>query len=133
MSDQSVIRTSKANPDLDLAWATFLMNQIVDSGSYDVARKAFVASWYAAKADKPHGNETCDGWLPIETGPKDEKPILLGCPAVGAMKDPGSTRVFEGRWNSVQKTWTSMNGFLLLTVATHWMPLPEPPSEKASE
>jgi hypothetical protein len=75
-----------------------------------------------------------DNWQPIETAPKDGTVILLGCPAVGAMKDPESRRVFEGLWHKGQKTFTSVNGFLLLTVATHWMPLPDPPSQSdASE
>lgn len=69
-----------------------------------------------------------DKWQPIETAPKDSTVILLGCPAVGAMKDPRSRRVYEGLWHDGQKTFTSVNGFLLLSVATHWMPLPEPPA-----
>jgi hypothetical protein len=39
----------------------------------------------------------------------------------------GSRRVYEGKWNYEQQTWTSVNGFLVHTAATHWMPLPPPP------
>lgn len=74
-----------------------------------------------------------DEWQPIETAPRDGTVILLGCPAVGAMKDPGSRRVYEGLWHGGQKTFTSVNGFLLLTVATHWMPLPSPPNSGGAE
>lgn len=65
-------------------------------------------------------------WQPIETAPKDESVILLSLPKVGALKDEGARRVFEGRWNYNQQTFTSVNGFIIHDVATHWMPLPEP-------
>lgn len=72
-------------------------------------------------------------WLPIETAPKaaegDGSAILLALPAVGALKDPRQRRVFEGRWNETQQTWTSVNGYLVLSAATHWMPLPAPPED----
>lgn len=74
------------------------------------------------------GELSISEWQSIETAPKDGTVILLGCPPVGAMKDPRSRRVYEGRWHDAQKTFTSVNGFLLLSVATHWMPLPEPPN-----
>lgn len=63
-------------------------------------------------------------WQPIETAPKDC--ILL----LGYLPHPrmdGSRRVYEGRWHEEQSTWTSTNGFLIHTGATHWMPLPSPP------
>ena len=68
------------------------------------------------------------GWRPIETAPKD-KVILLGLPLVGNIKER-DRRVYEGRWHEEQSTWTSVNGFLLLSVATHWMPLPPAPEEQ---
>ena len=68
-------------------------------------------------------------WLPIESAPRDESVILLGLPKVGALKDEDARRVYEGRWNKIQSTFTSVNGFILLSVATHWMPLPEAPKE----
>lgn len=65
-------------------------------------------------------------WLPIETAPKDGSVILLGYlphPRIG-----GDRRVHEGRWHAEQGTWTSVNGFLLHADATHYMPLPPPPT-----
>lgn len=69
-------------------------------------------------------------WKPVETAPKDGTVILLGCPALGAMKEPGVRRVYEGRWNFLEKCFTSVNGFIVLRVATHWMPLPAPPQSE---
>lgn len=66
-------------------------------------------------------------WRPIETAPKDETVILLGYLPHPRLK--GSQRVYEGRWDSLQETWTSVNGFLIHSEASHWMPLPEPPKE----
>ena len=68
-------------------------------------------------------------WQPIKTAPKDE--IALFWVRPGTLADgwwfadtsgnpilvQGPSRIFMGRRN----TWSS------LTVATHWMPLPEPP------
>lgn len=64
-------------------------------------------------------------WQDISTAPKVGV-ILLGLPIAGNLRED-DRRVYEGRWNEDQKTFTSVNGFLLLSVATHWMPLPPPP------
>ena len=64
------------------------------------------------------------GWLPIETAPKDESVILLGYTPNPRIE----RRVYEGRWHDAQQTWTSVNGFLLHTGATHWMQLPTAPA-----
>jgi len=64
-------------------------------------------------------------WKPIDTAPKDESVILIGF--VPHPRMDGIRRVYEGRWNETQETWTSVNGFLLFESATHWMPLPKPP------
>ena len=66
-------------------------------------------------------------WQPIETAPKDEKVILLGLPVCENLWAE-DRRVYEGRWNDHENTWTSVNGFILFSVATRWMPLPEPPA-----
>jgi hypothetical protein len=66
-------------------------------------------------------------WRPIETAPNDGSVILLGFtphPRLG-----GARRVYEGRWNEGQEKWTSTNGFLALTGASHWMPLPAGPAD----
>ncbi len=63
-----------------------------------------------------------DEWKPIDTAPK-EGIILLGY-----LPHPRlDRRVYEGRWHEEQNTWTSVNGFLLHSDATHWQPLPAPP------
>lgn len=69
------------------------------------------------------------GWQPIETAPRDGTVILLGMPAIGALKDPNERRVYEGLWSHTQERFTSVNGFIVLDLATHWMPLPAPPNQ----
>lgn len=67
-------------------------------------------------------------WQPIETAPKD-RVILLGYEPHWRLE--GDRRVYEGRWNEEQSTWTSVNGFLVHSGASHWMPLPAPPAALA--
>lgn len=69
-------------------------------------------------------SEGLGAWLPIETAPRDAV-ILLGYAPHPRMV--GERRVYEGRWHEEQQTWTSVNGFLVHTGATHWQPLPAPP------
>ena len=71
-----------------------------------------------------------DLWRPIKTAPKDGTVILLGFPVVGNLREE-DRRVYEGRWHEQQETFTSVNGFLLLTAASHWQPLPLPPGDGA--
>ncbi len=62
-----------------------------------------------------------DGWQPIETGPKDGTLIFAFVldfqrrpqTIVGRLWRPGVVRSSPGKWDYT---------------ATHWMPLPEPPS-----
>ncbi len=85
------------------------------------------------------------GWMPIETAPKDGRPILLF----------GDCRVTSGNWSAPSETpriiyqdgfapdtewdewepyWESWDGgFTEEHPPTHWMPLPPPPAllEKA--
>ena len=77
----------------------------------------------------PQRKPLTDGWQPIETAPKEEV-VLLSLPLIGNIRE-GDRRVYEGRWHEAQATWTSVNGFLLLSAATDWMPLPQPPVEAA--
>lgn len=67
-----------------------------------------------------------DGWLDIRTAPKIGV-FLLGLPIAGSLRE-GDRRVYEGRWSEDQQTFTSANGFIVLTGTTHWQPLPAPPS-----
>jgi hypothetical protein len=63
-------------------------------------------------------------WQPIETAPKGADVILLYCPAEGVM--PGYWD--DPDWVSVE-TQSLSSGRML---ATHWMPLPAPPSPERS-
>jgi hypothetical protein len=64
-------------------------------------------------------------WKPIDEAPKDGTVILLGYVPNWRL----DRRVYEGRWNDEQSTWTAVNGFIVHNSATHWMPLPQPPKE----
>lgn len=71
-----------------------------------------------------------NGWLPIESAPKDGTRVLMPYP----LWDRGSTRekpdaykVLIVRWNGVG--WDSDQAWLLHEEPTHWQPLPEPPHE----
>lgn len=66
-------------------------------------------------------------WESMETAPKDAV-ILLSLPVIGNLREE-DRRVFEGRWNERQETWTSVNGFILLSEATRWRELPTPPTD----
>lgn len=57
----------------------------------------------------------CQEWQPIETAPKDAAWLLLW---------DGSCRVI-GRYCHVDCRWE--DAYAAAFMATHWMPLPEPP------
>jgi hypothetical protein len=61
-------------------------------------------------------------WMPISQAPKDAV-ILLGYEAHPRM----DRLVYEGCWSATQETWTSVNGFILHSDATHWQPMPRAP------
>lgn len=65
-------------------------------------------------------------WLPIDTASRLEGNVILLGFTQPRMKE--DRRVYEGRWNNVENTWTSVNGAILLSDASHWMPLPPPPT-----
>lgn len=89
-------------------------------------RYAFVCPLYTATPLQVQPVQD-NHWQPIETAPKDESVIIIGMPAKGALRYEGR-RVYEGRWHENQQTWTGVDGFLMFTGATHWMPLPQPPA-----
>lgn len=72
-------------------------------------------------------------WQPIETAPKDGRSLLLGggniC--VGDDHKGMPVGVLQGEWSNAEKIWWvgTINGKSLHVKPTHWMPLPEPPSE----
>ena len=88
----------------------------VQASASQQCRKAIIALSAVIEA----GVVVQQGWRPISEAPKD-KVILLGLPLSGNIKE-WDRRVYEGRWHKEKSTWTSVNGFLLLGVATHWMP-----------
>jgi hypothetical protein len=68
--------------------------------------------------------ELMNEWQPIETAPKDGEPILL---CVGNV-------IGSGRYRSLHRTISTMlnfyfDGATLPSGATHWMPLPAPPTK----
>jgi hypothetical protein len=68
-------------------------------------------------------------WMPIETAPKEGPPILATLEWVlGGEKDPLQVEIIE--WDEEAESWYCANGGWLepgVTVATHWMHLPDPP------
>lgn len=69
-------------------------------------------------------------WQKIETAPKDGTCFLIGYDDETARKarlEPHQ-RVYEGRWDERQGTFSARNGFILHSDATHWMPLPAAPT-----
>lgn len=62
------------------------------------------------------------GWQPIETAPKDDRTLLLF---------DGEVRVgwrLNDKWIELSASDFESEGFTTLH-PTHWMPLPEPPSD----
>lgn len=80
------------------------------------------------------------GWLPIETAPKDGTEILVRIPLNWAEKNQEDARV--GRGYFVQAMWfvfgfgsrrnlwlNRLDNWVMETTPTHWIPLPSPPQE----
>jgi len=68
-------------------------------------------------------------WQPFDTAPKKGPPILAALKWVlGDGKDPLQVEIVE--WDEEQENWYCANGGLFdpdVTLATHWMPVPEAP------
>jgi hypothetical protein len=79
---------------------------------------AYLRAFYTLQAAKP---ESVDVWQPIETAPRDGTWILVG---QWIIHDGGPF------WNECVSWWTKSWGFNgnKVAAATHWMPLPKPPS-----
>ena len=63
-------------------------------------------------------------WQPIETAPRDGKRILV-------IDADGLVDVAQwgiGAWFQPEGIWTGGGGDYGIYSATHWMPLPDPPS-----
>ena len=81
---------------------------------------------YASPALHPQEAACGGGWRDMDSAPRD-RIILVGYdPEAGRKLAPGE-RVYEARWCSRQQTWTSRNGFILHSHATHWRELPAGP------
>ena len=75
-------------------------------------------------------------WQPIETAPQDGSHLLLfgDIPGTELLGEQIGC-VFSGYWNSIDEAWcatvsTWMGPFCS---ATHWQPLPPPPSPTSTE
>jgi hypothetical protein len=66
-------------------------------------------------------------WLPIDTAPKDGTAVLIH------LSDTGN--IIAVYWTGGKFCWKSVEHETLWcpSIATHWMPLPEPPSEGAPQ
>lgn len=98
-------------------------------------------------AAAPQSPQIRDGWLPIETAPKDGSWLLLGY-----FNCLGNWRTVRGQWFSVEliaETWENIDGYIeryegwyetaenaedipnvWRVDPTHWMPLPKAPEVK---
>jgi hypothetical protein len=69
--------------------------------------------------------EKAEGWRPIATAPKDGTEVLIFV--------PGSGEQFVAYWNKRFEAWlyaaTSSGVRVFTKEATHWMPLPTPPTD----
>lgn len=66
-------------------------------------------------------------WQPIETAPKDGSRILCVCMHVAAGCEQFLGRMEVDHWDASRKGFGEFNKFYW--PATHWQPLPKPPSE----
>ena len=105
-----------------------------EDAQHDAAFEAVRAAIAALQAEP-------QGWMPIETAPKDGRSMLLGYP-----NRAGKWRTVRGQWFSdaeIAETWEEegAEGWYETSVEcedlpncwsiepTHWMPLPTPPKD----
>lgn len=74
--------------------------------------------------EKQHDQFT---WQPLDSAPKDGTHILVG---YNNLRECETNLVYEAIWNERQQLFTSLNGFIIHSDATHWMPLPLPPAKE---
>ena len=81
---------------------------------------------------------TQNQWQPIETAPKDGTQILLcrAFDADGNRIEPLGIFAQCAQWWGIEEGWvvycSMVREPLLHFEPTHWMPLPQPPTEKAT-
>ena len=107
------------------------LKEIFDS-AFDVVRNEWDFGDFSAQINAEEKEaeeifaELMTDWQPIETAPKDGTSILV-C-------DKGHYYPFVAEWNEQEKYWRStscIDQYFGIADATHWMPLPEPPSKDA--
>lgn len=80
-------------------------------------------------------------WQPIETAPKDGTEILVWCKSGGVARVRWNSYRHDGMdwqdWEMRADRWHAahdpVGDQLYATVASHWMPLPSPPSSPMGE
>lgn len=68
-------------------------------------------------------------WQPIETAPKDGTRVILWCCPKASIRRGFAEICRWGQHDDWGKVWLRHNGKEIVgpDVATHWMPLPDPP------
>lgn len=82
-------------------------------------------------------DELADGWLPIESAPRDGTLLLLIQPEEGGELIPGleddykwlSPYTFTGWWRDGE--WRCAEYSAFDKSPTHWMPIPKPPKNNS--
>lgn len=76
-----------------------------------------------------------NGWMPIESAPKDGHDILLSGLYTPFQSSCQFAGVFIGAWDVDVEGWMVLGhddaGQLIYANPTHWQPLPPPPGEAA--
>jgi hypothetical protein len=67
-----------------------------------------------------------NSWQPIETAPKDERAILVYCPA--KIVTIITAAFWHRDYNRWQLAFTGLSKEPTVIEPTHWMPLPDPPA-----
>lgn len=76
-------------------------------------------------------------WQPIETAPKDGAVVDLWVVWPAIEGEPADAkRMADAFWDAEEGDWHSrgftLGQYLAKPYATHWMPLPEPPTESTA-
>lgn len=116
----------------------------IASGIVDLDCENAIKGGFAARCDVDRARALLgDGWKPIETAPKDGTTILLWSeymsePCTGAWGTQSHGRLgwnakHDGMWVVESEHDLSGTTYKEIAVATHWCPLPAPPSVNADK
>lgn len=112
-----------------------------DIESSDGGRDAAIAAWN--RRDNAQSLAARDGWLPIETAPKDGTIYLCWVDAIrygesddGSLYQADVSEVDFGQWRDFETGGAHFN--MMGDIGdgqkiTHWRPLPEPPTQPHQE